>query len=404
MVDMGLTELGLPRLARSLSIPMYQHACLGGFLALEGASRYCLTDGHDKLALVVASDIASYEKGTSGEVTSGAGAVAMLVERVPKLFEIDLYKTGQSSRYRGVDFRKPMLRHFAKDYNSYSEGSFKVKDWPVFSGAFSTVCYVDTVAAAVEDMLAKQHMTASEFYKRTHSILAHRPYKKMPSDAVAFLYARALARAHSDENKAQFQALCDAAKVTPAAVLAEINSDVDYFDELVKTGAVPVVNKATDAIAKALRKDKQFLAMLEAKMSLGSKQMNHFGNLYTGALPAWMACAFEEAAEGMTDKKHDDIAGTKWVCIGYGSGDASTAMPITPVSGWVDAARRIGVAKNLEGAVELTREQYEGIHAGKIKEDLAKDVRKQQFVVSHIGDKKDASFQDLGVEYYKFIR
>ena len=81
MVDGALQDLGLPRLSRNLEVPEFKHACLGGIYALKSALRYVRSDGADRLAIVVSADIAEYERGSTGEQTQGAGAVAMLVER-----------------------------------------------------------------------------------------------------------------------------------------------------------------------------------------------------------------------------------------------------------------------------------------------------------------------------------
>src|SRR5688572_9293154 len=100
MIDRALAERGQGRLARDIEVPEFKHACLGGLYALKGALRYALSDGQDRQAIVVCSDIAEYERGTSGEQTQGAGAVAMLVERRPRLFEVDLFHAGSASDYR----------------------------------------------------------------------------------------------------------------------------------------------------------------------------------------------------------------------------------------------------------------------------------------------------------------
>ena len=73
--------------------------------ALKNAIRYLRTDGAGRQAIVVCSDIAEYERGSTGEQTQGAGAVALLVEDNPKLFTADLDSSGSASDYRGPDFR-----------------------------------------------------------------------------------------------------------------------------------------------------------------------------------------------------------------------------------------------------------------------------------------------------------
>ena len=114
MVDRALLARGQPRLARACEVPEFKHACLGGVYAVKGAVRYLATDGRGKKAIVVCGDIAEYERGSSGEQTQGAGTVAILLEENPKLCRVDLRTAGSSSDYRGVDFRKPVARHFCR--------------------------------------------------------------------------------------------------------------------------------------------------------------------------------------------------------------------------------------------------------------------------------------------------
>ena len=88
MVDHALDGLRMPRLSRNCEVPEFKHACLGGVYALKNALRYVNYDGRDRQAIVVSADVAEYERGSSGEQTQGAGAVAMLVERTPRLFGV----------------------------------------------------------------------------------------------------------------------------------------------------------------------------------------------------------------------------------------------------------------------------------------------------------------------------
>ena len=125
--------------------------------------------------------------------------------------------------------------------------------------------------------------------------------------------------------------------------------------------------------------------------------MRDLGNLYSAALPVWMAAGFEEAAGSQLE-----ITDTPMVAVGYGSGDAAEAIPIRPVQGWEAAAARIGVSAALDNPIDLTREQYEALHDGRDVPGLDY-APSDEFGISHVGDKYDPAFQDLGVEYYKYV-
>lgn len=400
MIDLALRDLGMPALSRQCEVPEHKHACLGGIYALKNAGRFVDTQPSDRVAIVVASDIAEYARGSTGEQTQGAGAVAMLVEKNPKLFELDLARTGSGSCYRGPDFRKPFKRHFMKEYVNEEEKTDKIPDFPVFSGPYSTVSYLEEVATAVEAMLDRLEVKPSRYYNDVQALFFHRPYNMMPIQAMSFLYARGLARATSDEHREHLTALCAKAKVTEDAIRAELTETRDLFTIIDSKGKTPAdLFAATNAVAKVLRADPRFAKLLESKMSVGSKTMASFGNLYTAALPCWIAAGFEEAYEAK-----QDIAGRPMVIIGYGSGDAAEAIPIVPVKGWEEAASKLAVTKALENHVTLTHEQYGAMHSGKMTEDPAAAVRKGEFVIDRIGDKNEPAFQDIGIEYYRYIQ
>jgi hydroxymethylglutaryl-CoA synthase len=105
MLDAALRERGMPALSRHCEVPEFKHACLGGIYAMKSALRYLATEAGDAAAIVVSADVAKYELGSSGEPTQGAGAVAMLLEKSPRLLAVDLAGCGSASAYRAVVVR-----------------------------------------------------------------------------------------------------------------------------------------------------------------------------------------------------------------------------------------------------------------------------------------------------------
>lgn len=392
MIDRALDGLNMPRLSRNAEVPELKHACLGGIYALKGALRYLACDARGKKAIVVASDVAEYERGSTGEQTQGAGAVAMLVEPEAKLFEVDLLHAGSASDYRGPDFRKPFTRHFIE---GYAANTLRPSDFPVFSGKYSTVSYLDETVHAVEDMLRRLDTTHGKFYRQVRALFFHRPYHLMPVQAMSFLYVRGLARGknHHDE----LAALCEQAGVAIEDVIAETTSTPDLYAGVHRGEAPADPYEATSKVAGVLRKQRPFNELLAEKMSLGSRTMAQMGNLYCAALPMWVAAGLEEAgANG------NELAGAPLVMVGYGSGDAADAIPIRAAAGWQEPASRIDLAGALAGAIDLSREQYESIHDGR-DPDYPSYAPRNEFAISRIGQRYDPSFQDLGVEYYEFV-
>jgi hydroxymethylglutaryl-CoA synthase len=153
---------------------------------------------------------------------------------------------------------------------------------------------------------------------------------------------------------------------------------------------------ATSAVASALRKRASFRELLNKKMSLGSENTKQLGNLYSAALPAWIAAGLEDAAE-----KKLELAGANMVAVGYGSGDAAESIPISPSSGFEAAASRIGTSRALDGAIDLNQKQYESLHDRR-ELDL-EYAPSSEFVIDRVGTAYDAAFQDLSVEYYEYV-
>ena len=393
MVDRALESLGLPRLSRYLEVPEFKHACLGGVYALKSALRYASSDGKDSLAIVVSADVAEYERGSTGEQTQGAGAVAMLVERSPKLFEVDLAHAGSASDYRGPDFRKPFARHFTE---GYAPNTQRLSDFPVFSGKYSAFSYLDETVHAVERMLSRLQVSAGSYYESVQGLFFHRPYHLMPVQAMSFLYVRGLAR--GDHHHDELRGLCQEAGVAFEAVMAETASTPDLYGDLLKDDAVADPYAATTAVAGLLRKQKGFRLLLEQKMGLGSEPVKDLGNLYSAALPAWIAAGFEEAAQ-----KKLALTDAPMVAVGYGSGDAAEALPLYVQRGFETAAARIGFSHALKGGVTLSRQQYEALHDGTDVPSLTY-TPKDEFAIARVGKQYGASFQDLGVEYYDFVQ
>lgn len=392
MVDRALEAMGKERLDRALEVPEFKHACLGGVYALKSALRYVSCDGADRLAIVVSADVAEYERGSSGEQTQGAGAVAMLVERHPKMLVIDLSRAGSASAYRGPDFRKPFARHFSEEYAAKTK---RIGDFPVFSGRYSTYAYLDQTVQAVERMLERVELSPGTYYNTVEALFFHRPYHHMPISAMSFLYMRGLARSHHHQD--EFREICAAAEVSPDEVCRETESKPDLYKRVLDGQAEIDPYPATGKAAGALRRRPEFIELLEKKMGLGGETVRDLGNLYSAALPAWIAAGFEQAVQ-------DDIelTGASMVMVGYGSGDAAEAIPMSAVAGWRAAASRIKFKESMLHAKDLTREEYEALHDGTEFEDAAFRPS-DEFAIQRVGDTYEATFQDLGVEYYEYV-
>lgn len=390
MVDDALTQLGIPTLSRSCEVPELKHACLGGVYGVKAATRYLACDGKHRRAIVVCADIAEYERGSSGEQTQGAGAVAMLLDAEPALCHVDLASSGNASAYRGIDFRKPFARHHAEGYAQQTQ---RQHDFPIFNGKYSTLCYLDATLRALEAMFENTGESASRFLESVAAVVCHRPYHHMPVQAMATAMVWVLARESGRDALAQ---LCTEADVEIDALLAEVAAPPDLFAALSEGGVGIDPFPALVQLARHYRKTPAFKTFAAERMSLGGDIVRDLGNLYTAALPAWLGAALQDAAD-----KPDDLTGRTILALGYGSGDAAEAIPLRVAKNWRQGAAKLGFAEALEGAVDLTRSQYEALHDGIA--DPETGIAPRGFVVDKVGERYDPDFQDLGIEYYRWL-
>lgn len=125
------------------------HACAGGTYGVLSALDWLAADPARRYALVIASDIARYERKSLGEPTQGAAAAAMLLSRGPRLMALWELSTYSRSVY---DFWKPVHMRY-----------------PVVDGMLSVQSYTEAAAACF------QGATPS----RDAAFLYHTPYPKL---------------------------------------------------------------------------------------------------------------------------------------------------------------------------------------------------------------------------------
>ena len=392
MVDQALVASGRPPIARSCEVPEFKHACLGGVYGMKSALRHLALDGAGGQAIVVCADIAEYARGSSGEPTQGAGAVAMLLEENPTMATVDLVNSGSASDYRIMDFRKPMLRFCGQDRSE----THQVQDFPVFNGKYSTTCYIDETLHALTDMYEKRDVVPIDYLRAVDTVFMHRPYRRMPETGLAVAYLFALGTG-APEDRAELASYCYEAGIEPDALLAEMSSKPEIArladPEFVNFEAYPL----TMAVFRIFRAARRYRREILDKLALGSDTMLDLGNLYTAALPAWIAAGLEQAL----DENHE-LAGRELLTLGYGSGDAAEVIPFYVAENWREATSKIGFAKAMEVSIDLDEAQYAALHDGRRVSNLDY-IPNHEFVIDKIGRSDERQFQDIGIEYYRYV-
>jgi hydroxymethylglutaryl-CoA synthase len=391
LVDMALAAEGKPPLARDCEVPEFKHACLAGVYALKGGLRYLACDGPGRQAIAVSADIAEYARGSSGEPTQGAGAVAMLLESPARLLELDLACAGSASRYRGLDFRKPFLRFAGQTPGQHG----RLSDLPVFNGKYSTDCYTDATLGALRAMFARRGGSHAGYLRDLAAVFMHRPYHRMPRNAWAIACLAALAHDAGGgraEAARELDVYCAAAGVSRKDLIRELQ---DGAGSCPLDGLPDEAFPITTAVLKAFRKSDAYPLTVEDKLRFGTAAMMELGNLYTAALPAWLAAGLDEAAA-----QGAELEGRDLLVLGYGSGDAAEAIPARVAPRWREAAASIRFHDALADAVELDSAEYALLHDSGSLDGAGRTP--SGLVIDHVGSRDDQSFQDYGVAFYRY--
>ena len=135
-----------------------KQACFGATAALDFAKGH-LTLNENSRVLIIASDIAKYGPNSAGEVTQGAGAVAMIVARMPKILEFNNDEVAYTKDV--MDFWRPT-------------GDI----YPSVDGKFSLECYIELLNKAWQGYRQKNSK------KELKAICFHVPYTKLAYKAM----------------------------------------------------------------------------------------------------------------------------------------------------------------------------------------------------------------------------
>ena len=307
----------------------------------------------------------------------------------PKLASIDLRLAGTASEYRGIDFRKPLT---ARPGSSAESASL---DIPVYNGRYSTNCYIDEIHRALDDLYSRSTLSPAAYLRSLEAVFMHRPYQRMPETGLGLAYLFALASGDAADRD-ELASYSRGAGLAVDEVIAEMHAAPELSQLAVQARIHEEVFPLSMTVLKAFRQSEAFSQQILAKMTLGSEWMREVGNLYTGALPAWLAAGFADARQ-----RGIELAGRELLAIGYGSGDAADAIPLRVVEGWQDAAARIG---HRNGAAAVHRPFGRAV-SGAPRRPAAEGSATRcagEFIIDHIGSRSDRSFQDLGVEYYRY--
>ena len=157
---------GLLKIGSRCRIYEIKHACYGGTAGIVTSIDWIARNhGTSKKALVIMTDTARYGFGSPGEPTQGAGAVALLMEKNPRLFSVD-------TRMNGI---------FSKDvFDFWRPTGHRV---PIVDGKYSVACYLEAMEEAVSHFRSNVGIPRGRLLEHLDYILYHMPFTGMARKA-----------------------------------------------------------------------------------------------------------------------------------------------------------------------------------------------------------------------------
>lgn len=345
-------------------------ACVSGSYALYDNSNWIRAgEAEGKYALVVVSDIAKYDLRSSGEVTQGAGAIAMLLNDQPRLLQFDPKVTSTSIKNE-YDFYRPFG-----------------KETPIVHGQYSNLLYLIQVKKALSTYKKKVFANGLIKLKHDETILdyidylnMHLPYSNMGKKALAYLLR------HEWRNLSRWTNIIKKIKMqepTPQNVKGTIESVLADSDFM----------KNDHIFTKLFVNTREFQDVYESKLASSLIASKIIGNLYTASLYLGFRSSLEfEFQKGV------DLADKR---IGFGSyGSGSSAMIFSGVI--QPEYKQIVKDMNLEMEIgkrkKLSLEEYEEIHENKRNVDENILDSKKEFILINVKTKNE----NHGKRTYKF--
>ena len=312
-------------------------ACVSGSYALYDNSNWIRAgEAGGKSAIVVVSDIAKYDLGSSGEYTQGAGSVAMLVNDNPRLLEFDPKVTSTSIKNE-YDFYRPFG-----------------KETPIVHGQYSNLLYLIQVKKALMAYKEKALATGIIKLKEGETILdhidflnMHLPYSNMGKKALAYLLRhewRKLPRWKKIIGKIGME---EPVPKDPRGTIESVLADSEFMTK-------------DHEFTKKFTKTEEFQETYDAKLASSLIASQMIGNLYTASLYLGFRSSLE-----FEFQKGTDLEGKR---IGFGSyGSGSSAMVFSGViqPRYKEIVKNMNLEAEIGNRVKLSLEEYEEIHENK---------------------------------------
>ena len=328
-------------------------ACVSGSYALYDNTNWIRAgEAEGKHALVVVSDIAKYDMGSSGEMTQGAGSVVMLLNDNPRLLAFDPKVTATSIKDE-YDFYRPFG-----------------KETPIVHGQYSNMLYMIQVRKALEAYKKKIVSSGLVKMEQGETILDHMdyinmhlPYSNMGKKALAYLVRHEWRQLPRWKRVLSEIGIEEPVPKDPRGTIESVLGDEEFMTK-------------DHEFTKLFTKTPEYQEVYESKLASSLIASTMIGNLYTASLYLGFRSSLEyEYQKGI------DLEGKR---VGFGSyGSGSSAMVFSGViqPGYEEIVKNMNLVAELEDRRRLTLEEYESLHENRLSPEKSMLHSKKEFVL-----------------------
>ena len=294
--------------------------------------------------------------GSSGEVTQGAGAVAMLLNDSPRLLEFDPKVTSTSIKNE-YDFYRPFG-----------------KETPIVHGQYSNMLYLIQVKNALVDYERKAVATNLIKPKDGETILdyidyinMHLPYSNMGKKALAYLVRHEWRKTPRWTKIIQSVGMDEPVPKDPRGTIESVLADTEFMQK--------------DAeFTKRFAKTEEYQDVYESKVASSLLASRMIGNLYTASLYLGFRSTLEfEFQKGV------DLEGKRFGFASYGSGSSAMVFSGVIMPEYKETVKDMNIEAELGNRKKLSLDEYEQIHENKLAPDQPILNAQKEFVLVDVG-------------------
>ena len=312
-------------------------ACVSGSYALYDNSNWIRAgESGGKSAIVVVSDIAKYDLGSSGEYTQGAGAIAMLVNDNPRIMQFDPKVTSTSIKNE-YDFYRPFG-----------------KETPIVHGQYSNLLYMIQVKKALMAYKEKALSTGLMKLKEGETILdyidflnMHLPYSNMGKKALSYLIRHEWRNLPRWKKIIEKMGMEEPVPKDPRGTIESVLADSEFMAK-------------DHEFTKKFAKTEEFQDVYEQKLASSLIASQMIGNLYTASLYLGFRSCLE-----FEFQKGTDLEGKRVGFGSYGSGSSAMVFSGVILPTYKEIVKDMNLESEIGNRIKLSLEEYEEIHENK---------------------------------------